>query len=73
MSATVQRIEVSNPALPVPVPRGNHAAVVMNDVMYVFGGETNEDTLLDDFWYVGGLRKWSYCNVMYVCGILSSK
>ena len=32
----------------VPTPRGCHTATLVNDVMYVFGGCTTNQTTLDD-------------------------
>lgn len=34
-----------------PSPRGNHACVLLNDGVYLFGGEDNSENLLDDFWF----------------------
>ena len=34
---------------PIPSPRGGHAAVLIDDVMYVFGG-FNGETYLDDLY-----------------------
>jgi hypothetical protein len=31
----------------IPSPRGGHAAVLIDDVMYVFGGGTHDETLGD--------------------------
>ena len=33
----------------IPSPRGGHDAVVIDDVMYVFGGRTYGQTYLGDF------------------------
>ena len=33
---------------PIPSPRSGHAAVLIDDVMYVFGGFTMDKTYLDD-------------------------
>jgi hypothetical protein len=48
MTARIARMD---PAVSPPA-RGNHAAVVVDDVMYVFGGEDNQSNLLGDFWFV---------------------
>jgi hypothetical protein len=32
----------------IPCPRSGHAAVLIDDVMYVFGGSTMDKTYLDD-------------------------
>ena len=32
----------------IPSPRGAHAAVVIDNVMYVFGGQTRDETYLGD-------------------------
>jgi hypothetical protein len=34
----------------VPSPRANHAAVLADDIMYVFGGSSMDESYLDDLY-----------------------
>ena len=41
----------------IPSPRASHAAALIDDVMYVFGGFTKDDTILGDLTALNLLSK----------------
>ena len=49
-----------------PSPRKYHTAVISYNQLYIIGGVTQKNSVLNDIWtYNFGVRKWSQCRVDY--------